>query len=350
VVAGSEAASSGVKVTPLAKAIEMLKSVKSKAEKEKHEERVQYGTFEQFCTDVTSEKEQAITAADEQIEKLSADVQKFDTRVSGLAEEVAVHNKEIAGWDADASAATEVRKQEETEFELMHENYTESVTALSEAIHVLKAKAMDTPGEYAAASALVQLHEQLLRSGAAVPREGHQQVKTAVSALLEKRGAEEPDLTFQPPTTAYEFKSGDIIKMLEDLHKKFTDELTELEKAEVDRAHAYNMFKQSCVSSINAAKDQIAEKEKAIAKYKQESEAAAADLSVVTATRADDAKYLTDMTATCKQKAVEYKDRQEVRTEEIQALEKAIELLSSEDVSGAAEKHLPAAAFAQLLA
>merc|ERR1719327_1139649 len=59
------------------------------------------------------------------------------------------------------------------------------------------------------------------------------------------------------------------------------------------------------------------------------------------ATRDDDMKYLADVTATCEQKASDFTDRQQLRADEIVALEQAIEILSSESVSGAAVKHLP---------
>merc|ERR1719160_1592708 len=55
----------------------------------------------------------------------------------------------------------------------------------------------------------------------------------------------------------------------------------------------------------------------------------------------DDKKYLEDLTATCEQKASDFESRQQLRAEEIVAIEKAIEILSSEAVSGNAEKHLP---------
>merc|ERR1719392_485428 len=59
------------------------------------------------------------------------------------------------------------------------------------------------------------------------------------------------------------------------------------------------------------------------------------------------------LTATCEQKSSDFAARQQLRAEEIAAVEKAIEILSSGAVSGAAEKHLPTlmqtkSSFAQL--
>merc|ERR1719316_901794 len=68
---------------------------------------------------------------------------------------------------------------------------------------------------------------------------------------------------------------------------------------------------------------------------------AEAELADTTATRDDDAKYLKDLVATCAQKASDFESRQQLRTEEIAAIEKAIEIISSSAVAGAAEEHLP---------
>jgi len=56
---------------------------------------------------------------------------------------------------------------------------------------------------------------------------------------------------------------------------------------------------------------------------------------------------LQEMTATCHKKSEEFESRQLLRKEELQAIQKAIEIISSPDVSGAAEKHLPGASLIQ---
>merc|ERR1719463_797001 len=83
--------------------------------------------------------------------------------------------------------------------------------------------------------------------------------------------------------------------------------------------------------------EKAAEKAKKL-QAKAEAESTMAD---TTATRDDDMKYLADVTATCEQKASDFESRTKLRADEIVALEQAIEILSSDSVSGAADKHLP---------
>merc|ERR1719261_1220085 len=105
---------------------------------------------------------------------------------------------------------------------------------------------------------------------------------------------------------------------------------------------------------IAEATDDRDESAKAKATALQNKANAEGDLSDTTDTRDADTKYLTDLVATCEEKGGAFESRQQLRAEEIEAVEKAIEIISSGAVSGASDKHLPALmqkpSFAQLRA
>merc|ERR1712087_131423 len=77
------------------------------------------------------------------------------------------------------------------------------------------------------------------------------------------------------------------------------------------------------------------------AKTLQAKAEAKADLADTTATRDADQEYLDNLTATCAQKASDFESRQQLRAEEIEAINKAIEIISSNSVQGHAETYLP---------
>merc|ERR1719424_1158398 len=113
-----------------------------------------------------------------------------------------------------------------------------------------------------------------------------------------------------------------------------------MEKAEANQAHAFGMLKSDLESQIE---QDTAAKEKTVTKAKKLQSKAEAEstLDDTTATRDDDQKFLDDLVATCAQKSSDFDSRQTLRGEEIVAIEKAIEIISSGAVSGAADKHLP---------
>jgi hypothetical protein len=130
--------------------------------------------------------------------------------------------------------------------------------------------------------------------------------------------------------------------MLEKLLDKFIDERTTLEKEEMNSRQAFEMLMQD----LNAQKDQATrdrdEKSESKAGKLQAKADAEGDLGDTTSTMEADKKYLSDTTATCEEKASAFESRQQLRAEEIEAIEKAIEIVSSGAVSGSADKHLPA--------
>jgi len=118
-------------------------------------------------------------------------------------------------------------------------------------------------------------------------------------------------------------------------------ERTEMEKAEKNALHAYEMLMSDLKMQIEEGKAARTEKQEAKSKALQNKADAEGTLSDTTITRDDDTKYLSDVTATCEQKAGAFEERQQLRAEELAAIEKAIEILSSGEVSGASEQHLP---------
>merc|ERR550532_2519473 len=131
--------------------------------------------------------------------------------------------------------------------------------------------------------------------------------------------------------------------MLEKLLDKFIDERTVLEKEEMNSKQAFDMLVQDLKAQIDQAKQDRTEKAEIKAKKLQAKADAEGDLKETTATKAADKKYLADLVATCEQKATDFESRQQLRTEELEAIAKAIEIVGSGAVQGNAEKHLPSA-------
>jgi len=77
------------------------------------------------------------------------------------------------------------------------------------------------------------------------------------------------------------------------------------------------------------------------AKTEEEKAANEGDLADTKASKADDEKFLADLTAECEQKAIDFEARQKTRQEELDAIGEAIGIMSSDTVAGSGSKHLP---------
>merc|ERR1712232_608908 len=254
--------------------------------------------------------------------------------------EIAELDEDITIWKGDIKAATKVREIEKADYDALHKDYSESIDALQRAIAVLKKQAYDRKqASFVQVSALKKLN--------LIPADA----KKAIDLFL----MQDPEglAVSAPEANAYDFQSSGIIEMLEKLLDKFIDERTTLEKEEMNSKHAYDMLMQDLKAQIAQATQDRDEKAETKAADLQAKADATGDLKDTTTTMLADKKYLADLTATCEQKASDFESRQQLRADEIVAIEKAIEIISSGAVAGNAEKHLPsliqkASALAQL--
>jgi prefoldin subunit 5 len=319
----------GAKITPVQKVIQLLEGMSATGKKEKHDEQVQFAAYKQFCDDTTVEKKRAIEEANEKIEMLKADIEKYISDAATLTKEIAGHDDDIAAWTGDMKAASKVRAMEKTDYDATHKDYSESIDALERAIAVLKKQAYTRKqATFAQVGALKDL--------SLIPKEA----KKTIEAFLAQDPAEGLAVS-APEAAGYEFQSQGVIEMLEKLLDKFIDERTVLEKEEMNSKHAYDMLMQDLTAQTDQAKQDREEKAETKAKKLQAKADAEGDLTDTTTTRDEDEKYLADLTSTCEQKATDFESRQQLRTEELEAIAKAIEIISSSAVSGNADKYLP---------
>merc|ERR1719261_670712 len=186
---------------------------------------------------------------------------------------------------------------------------------------------------------------QLLQSGSmlALLQSGD---KTQVKEVLDKmdpgkallQEAEEEGISLSQPNPqayAYEGSSGGIIDLIEKLLDKFTEEKRALEKAEFNAKSAFEVSQKDLNAQVATAGMEKGMKETTKAKTIEAEGAAKGDLADTQASLAEDEKFLADLDSECKTKSFDYEQRQIVREGEIEAIEKAIEIMAGDAVAAA---------------
>jgi len=337
------AAADAAAVTPIQKVIQMLGDMASKGKKEKNVEEVEFAKFKTWCEDVISDKTKDIEAAAKAIEQLNADILKAESDAKVLGEEIDALTASVAGWENDLAEATAIREKEKAEYDAVHLDYSESIDAIERAIAVLKQRSADIP------QSLLQLNNDpkipaKAKALVASMMQVQQSLKDQDSSLESFK-----DVLAAPEANAYEFQSGGVVAMLEKLLHKFEDELFAVEKAEMNAVANYEMLAQKLTALIRDAKDGIAKKTAEKASKLEFAAECKGELETTSATKAEDEKTLSDTKAECYAKSDEYEKNQKTRSDEVKAIEKAIEIMSSPAVSGNAEKHLPTLAQVSLI-
>ena len=300
-------------VTPVQKVVQLLENMKVKGIKEMEEEQVQYTKYKQFCDMTLAEKKTAIGEAADKIDTLEADIEKAASEAERLTKEMGEHAAEIEAAMAEKEKASSVREKGRADFQLALQDYSESIDAIGRALKALKEEDKKT--------ALLQLKDAKL-----VPEEARS------LKLLDAQG---------PAPKTYEFQSGGVITMLEGLQDKFVDERISLEKEEQKKIHAYKMLVQSLDAQLAASKKEQQEKSQFKAKQLQSKASSEGDRDETKTEKQSDEKYSADLEATCGKKAAAFAERQKLRKEEVEAIEKAKGIIEGGAVAGSAEKHLP---------
>ena len=313
-------------VTPVQKVIQLMEGMLTKGKEEKHAEQVQFAAYKQFCDDATTEKTRLIKEAEEKIEVLKADIEKNAANVDRLAKEMADLEEDIATQDADMKAATDVRKGEKATYDKTHKDYSESIDALGRAVQVLKKQSGD---KAQAAASFLQLQSMTM-----MPED----TKRAIAAFMQD-GEDLEEAA--PEANGYEFQSSGVVEMLSKLEDKFVAELTTLEKEESGKRNVYELLMQDLTAQSEQAKSDVTSKTEQKAKNIEDKAAAESDLNDTSDAMAADKKYTADLSATCDQKATDFEARQQLRSEELEAINKAIEIIAGGAVSGNADKHPP---------
>merc|ERR1719240_229392 len=94
--------------------------------------------------------------------------------------------------------------------------------------------------------------------------------------------------------------------------------------------HAHDMMVQDLTDSIDRGNKAISAKQAEKSGHEKQSAEDSKEKSATETDLAEDEKYSTDLTAECEQKGKSFEEKQQLRKEEIEALGKAIEIMSGD--------------------
>jgi hypothetical protein len=317
----------GLGVTPVQQVIDMLNDMKAKGTTAAAVEQKTFASYKEWVDDQTTNLGFEITTLKSNIEKHIASIDKMESDIAQHSSKIADLDGEISWTESEHKSATAQREKERAEYQANQADHTESVYALERAIQTLKAKAFDQPQ----ASALLQ---QMAHDS---PK-----LRPAVAAfLMDTDGLDSSSATEgAPAVAAYEHQSGGVIDLLEKLLDKFRSELSDIERQESNRAHAYSMETQHLGATASRLKSEHDRKAALKGKTVSESGAAKGQLAAAKDDLAENEDLLAETKATFAMKERAFTANQQVRAEELAALEQAVAIIADPSVAGSYAGHI----------
>mmetsp|Transcript_55147 Transcript_55147/g.129110 ORF Transcript_55147/g.129110 Transcript_55147/m.129110 type:complete len:710 (-) Transcript_55147:43-2172(-) len=332
--------------TPVTRVVTLLTELKAKVEDDGSKEQTSYDKYACWCEDTLGRKAEDISTGKDTIEKLDHSIQELNAALGALASDIENTKKLIQGNLASQAEAKEMREKEHAEY---NEEKTESeqcIGALEAAIKVLTGAGTGKKGF------LETLQETQLLSVVAGVRSvlGQSIVSQKASGedlQLVHRFVENPEQFLPGQTTGtvglsqiaqnpfgdYAPQSTQIQGILKGMYDSFTGDLEKANAEEADQEKAFQDLMatkkqelKTLKATLNSANLAQAEKTEALTTSQTDRADAKTQLAA-------DEEFFADTKEACKSKADEWNTRTRLRTEELQSMAKAIQILSSGSVT-----------------
>jgi len=284
-----------------------------------------------WCDKTTFEKSVAIRDGKLAVEQGTAAAGKAKADAEAAADKIVELEGSIKSWAVQKAEATKEREVEHEDYVAEHTEFTENIDALSDAMATIAAASQPV-------SALIQdANSDLMASWERLTQKLPSTERQMFMSFLQV----EEDGTGAPAGDAFQSSSGGVQDAVGKLKERIEGKRADLEKEETETKFAFETLVGQLDLNTEQAENEIEEKTQSKAQRLADYESFTQEVEATSATLKTDEKYFADLEAQCTTKSEEFEARQKMREEELQAIAKAIEVMSGGTVSGAAEEHLP---------
>jgi len=322
------AAVGAIKVSPVAKVIELLDELTGKVKGDLAAEEMMMEEYSKWCDSESNEKEDAITSNKRTIGDLDAEIADASARISELSTEVEELAGKISSAETELSDATKLRDEEKATFEGSEKEMVDTIDGLERALVVLKrGQSFLQSRDKNELKQLTSVFQKMIEANWV-----NKQDKAVVQSLLQSSSTDgDEDLELQPQatTSSYESHGGGIVDTLADMKEKAEATLSDARTAEMKAGHSYEMLKQSLDMELDAMSKRMSQATTEKAGLEEAKASAEEQLASTQTTLADDKKYLEELKQSCSLKAQEWATRQKDAAGELAAIAKAKEVLES---------------------
>jgi len=320
----------GAKNRPVSKVVALLKDMLKQLEKEAEEDEEIYDKLACWCETNDKEKTKAIADAEARIARLTTSVEELTAQSARLNTEIENLEKEVAANQASLDKATAIRTKELAEFNSEEKDMLESISALKSAIVVLSKhhSFMQVPHSHVMGIAASIQHEMQKHASLLVGVLTHRE-RQALAAFVQA-----PQDYFDAAPTfkqSYAPQSGEVFGILKQMKETFESNLSASQKEEMASQKAYEDLKAAKESEIAAGQDQIDAKTQDLATTDEKNAQAKEDITDTKASLSADEQFLMMLKEKCSLTDSEWEARQKTRQLEMEAVSKALAVLSSDD-------------------
>jgi len=315
---------------PVTKVITLLKDMLKQLEKEASDDEEIYEKMSCWCTTNDKEKTKSIAEAETRIGDLTTSVEELTASSARLGTEIKNLEKEVAANQNALDQATTIREKQLAEFNAEEKDLLESVSALKAAITVLS---KHNGGSFLQLSktrmlgVATTLQHQMPRHSTLLQGTLTRSERKLVASFIQAPG----DYFDAAPTfkQSYAPQSGEIFGILRQMKETFEANLAESQKEENANQKAYEDLKAAKEEEISAGQSQIDAKTQEKADTDNKHAQSKQDIEDTKVSLAADEEFLAMLKEKCQMTDKEWEERSKTRQLEMEAVSKALAVLSS---------------------
>merc|ERR1719461_286514 len=317
---------------PVSKVITLLKDMLKQLEKEAEEDEEIYDKMACWCETNDKEKTKSIADAEAKIEDLTTKIEEYTAASARLGTEIKNLESEVAKNQEALDKATAIREKQLAEFNAEEKDTLESISSLKAAITVLSKHQ---------GGAFLQLPQSHILGVAATLQHELQKHATLFRGVItpsQKRAAasfiQAPQDYFDAKPTfkqSYAPQSGEIFGILTQMLETFEANLSQSQKEEMENQKAYEDLKAAKEAEIAAGQEQTDKKTAELADTDEKNAQAKEDIEDTKKSLSADEQFLMMLKEKCAMTDKEWEERQKTRQLEMEAVSKALAVLSGDD-------------------
>jgi len=320
----------GAKNRPVSKVITLLKDMLKQLEKEAEEDEEIYDKMACWCETNDKEKTKAVSDAEARISDLTTKIEELTASSARLNTEIKNLEKEVAQNQGALDKATAIRQKQLAEFNGEEKDLLESISALKAAVTVLSKhhSMLQVPKSHMLGVAATLQHE-LSKHGALLQGVLTPTDRRAIGVFVQS-----PEDYFDAEPTfkqSYAPQSGEIFGILKQMKETFESNLSASQKEEMANQKAYEELKAAKEEEIAAGQAQVDSKVQELATADEKNAQAKQDIEDTKASLSADEQFLMMLKEKCSMTDSEWEERQKTRQLEMEAVSKALAVLSSDD-------------------
>merc|ERR1712157_703085 len=315
---------------PVSKVITLLKDMLKQLEKEAEEDEEIYDKMACWCETNDKEKTKAIADAEARISDLTTKIEELTASSARLNTEIKNLEKEVAENQAALDKATAIRQKELAEFNAEEKDVLQSISALKSAVTVLSKhnSFIQVPHSQILSVAAALQHAMMQHAGLLQGVLTRSERKAAAAFIQAPQDYFDADPTFKQ---SYAPQSGEIFGILRQMKETFEANLSTSQKEELANQKAYEDLKAAKEEEIAAGQAQIDTKTQELADTDEKLAQAKEDIEDTRNSLAADEKFLMMLKEKCQMTDKEWEERQKTRQLEMEAVSKALAILSGDD-------------------